>query len=108
MREEFGEDVLFIVVYQREAHAGENIFADVEQPETYEQRKALAERACNELKVATTVVVDDMVNTVRRAYGRLPNSAFIIARGGEVVHKEAWATPEGWSDILRELLDKRD
>jgi hypothetical protein len=108
MREEFGEDVLFVVLYQREAHAGEMMFSEIEQPETYEQRKELAQRTCDELKVATTIVIDDMENTVRRAYGRLPNSAYVIDKGGEIVHKEAWAAPDGWSDILREVLARND
>jgi hypothetical protein len=106
MREEFGEDVLFIVLYQREAHAGEMMFSEIEQPETYEKRKELAQRTCDELEVATTIVIDDMENTVRRAYGRLPNSAYIIDKGGEIVHKEAWAAPAGWSEILRGLLER--
>lgn len=96
--------MLFIVLYQREAHAGEMMFSDIEQPETVEARKALAQKACDQLKIATTIVIDDMDNSVRQAYGRLPNSAYIIAKGGRIVHKEAWAQPDGWPEILRELL----
>jgi len=32
-----------------------------------------------------------MENTIREAYGGLPNSAFIIEKGGKVVHKQNWA-----------------
>lgn len=96
--------MLFIVLYQREAHAGESMFKDVEQPESMEARIELAKKACSELKIATTVVVDDMENSVRQAYGRLPNSAYVIDTGGTIVHKEAWAQPEGWPEILRGLL----
>jgi hypothetical protein len=106
MRAEFGDDVLFMVLYQREAHAGEMTFSEIEQPETYEERKALAQRTCDELKVATTIVIDDMENTVREAYGRLPNSAYVIAKGGEIVHKEAWAAPADWPEVLRSLLER--
>jgi hypothetical protein len=93
------------VLYQREAHAGQMQFSEIEQPETYEQREVLAEKACGELKIATTVAIDDMENSVRQAYGQLPNSAYIIDVGGTIVYKEAWARPEGWPDILRGLLD---
>jgi hypothetical protein len=65
-------------------------FSEVEQPETYEERKELAEKTCDELHIATTVVIDDMENTVRETYGRLPNSAYIIDR---------------WPDILRGLVE---
>ena len=105
MREEFEGRVTFIVLYQREAHAGEFMFRDVEQPEMMEERKELAEKACDELKIATTVVLDDMENSVREAYGSLPNSAYIIDRGGAIVYKEAWARPGGWPEVLRGLLD---
>ena len=81
-------------------------FEDIEQPETFEEREVLAEKTCDELHIATTVVIDDMDNSVRHAYGELPNSAYIIDKGGMIVHKEAWAGPAGWPEILRGLLDE--
>ncbi len=80
----------------------------MEQPETFEQRKELAAKTCNELKIATTVVIDDMDNSVRQAYGRLPNSAYVIDKGGKIVFKEAWAKPDGWPDILHGLLGEEE
>jgi hypothetical protein len=79
-------------------------FSEIEQPQTYEERHRLARMTCDELNPTTTIVIDDMENTVREAYGGLPNSAFIIDRGGEVVHKENWASIEGWAEILDNLL----
>ena len=96
-----------MVLYQREAHAGQMRFSDIEQPVTAEERQHLAQRACDDLKVASLIVIDDMENTVRRAYGELPNSTYIIDRGGRIVHKEAWADPTGWPEILRPLLEGR-
>ncbi len=81
------------------------MFSEIEQPETYEERKELAKKTCDELHIATTVVIDDMENTVREAYGGLPNSAYIIDRGGVIVHKEAWARPGEWPDVLRGLVE---
>ncbi len=80
-------------------------FLEIQQPATMEQRKALAQKACDELKIATTVVVDDMDNSVREAYGYLPNSEYIIDRGGTIVHKEVWAEPAAWPEILRRLWE---
>ncbi len=57
-----------------------------------------------DLHPATTIVIDDMENTMRKAYGGLPNSAFIIDRGGIVVKKENWADISAWPDILDQLL----
>lgn len=92
------------MLYQREAHAGEFRFQDIEQPETYDARKALAERSCQELSIATKVVIDNMDNAVRETYGLLPNSAFFIKKGGEIFYKEAWARPGEWGPLLEKML----
>jgi len=97
---------LFIILYQREAHAGEYMFKEVEQPETIEGRIELARKSCDELGIATTVVIDDMNNSVRQAYGELPNSAYFIAQGGMIAHKEAWARPDGWPELLRKVVSQ--
>ncbi len=100
----YRDSVLFVVLYQREAHAGELTFEDIEQPETYEERTELASRCQTELGLTRTIVVDEMDNAVREVYGGLPNSAYIIAKGGEIVHKEGWARPSEWPAILDDLL----
>ncbi len=96
----------FIIIYQREAHAGQRANRDIEQPRTQLERKILARKACDELGIATTVVIDNMMDSVRRAYGSLYNQAYIIDRGGRIVHKEAWAWPLGWPVILQGLLEE--
>lgn len=110
MREKFQDKVLFIVLYQREAHAGQKMgqwdFENVKQPEAYEERLALAQKSCEELKIATLVVIDDMDDTVRNAYGGLPNSAYFIEQGGKIHYKEAWARPDEWGPKLEKMLGK--
>ena len=109
VREAYEEKVLFIVLYQREAHAGQRMgntldFSEVEQPDEYGERLVLAEKSCQELSIATLVVIDEMDDAVRRAYGGLPNSAYIINTGGEIFHKESWARPGEWGPILEKML----
>ena len=94
----------FIILYQREAHPEQMQFADITQPETYDERLNLAQKACDELSVATTIVIDGMDNAVREAYGGLPNSAYIIDTDGKIVHKEGWAAPDEWDEHLDKLL----
>lgn len=103
-RAKYEGKVTFIILYQREAHPEQMMFADIKQPETYEQRVMLAQRTCDELSVATTIVIDGMDNAVRETYGGLPNSAYIIEKGGKIVHKEGWAAPAGWNEYLDKLL----
>ena len=106
VRERFEDNVLFVVLYQREAHAGESRFVDIEQPETIDAREELARKSCEELNIATLVVIDDMENTVREAYGELPNSAYMVQKGGEIFYKEAWARPDEWGPQLEKLVSR--
>ena len=108
VREKYEDKVMFIVLYQREAHAGQSMrswdFSEIEQPKSYEARLELAKRSCDELKIATKVVIDDMEDTVRKAYGELPNSAYFISKGGKIFKKEAWARPDKWGPVVSDLL----
>jgi len=79
-------------------------FQDIDQPVEMEERLELAARCRSELGVERMIVVDKMDNAVREAYGGLPNSAYIIKPGGEIVYKEAWGKADGWVPILDEIL----
>jgi hypothetical protein len=70
---------------------------------TLEERKELASRCRSELGLERVIVVDGMDNAMREAYGGLPNSAYILAPGGEIVFKEPWANAEEWIPILEGL-----
>ena len=94
----------FIVLYQREAHANEMMFSEIDQPEKYEERLALANKYCEELNVATTVVLDEMDNQVREAYGLLPNSIYFVDKGGKIYYKEAWARNVEWVPMIEAML----
>jgi hypothetical protein len=100
----YQDRVQFVVLYQREAHANEFTFREIDQPETMDERKALASRCREELGLTWTIVVDGMDDAVREAYGGLPNSAYIINTDGVIVFKEAWAHPDEWPAVLDELL----
>jgi hypothetical protein len=79
------------------------MFQDIDQPVTMEERKELASRCRSELGLKRVIVVDGMDNAVWEAYGGLPNSAYILAPGGEIVFKEPWAKAEEWIPILEGL-----
>jgi hypothetical protein len=100
----YQEMVHFVVLYQREAHANEFTFKEIDQPDTMDERKVLASRCREELGLTWTIVVDGMNDAVREAYGGLPNSAYIINTEGVIVFKEAWAHPDEWPAVLDELL----
>ena len=104
----YQDRVHFVVLYQREAHANEFMFQEVDQPETMDERKILASRCREELGLTWTIVLDGMDNAVREAYGGLPNSAYIIGTDGVIVFKEAWTHPDQWPSVLDELLGEGD
>lgn len=79
-------------------------FQDIDQPVEMDERRELASRCRSELGVERTIVVDNMDNAVREAYGGLPNSAYIIRPGGEIVLKEAWGQADGWPAVLDGIL----
>lgn len=66
-------------------------FRDVDEPTTPEQRVALARRFRAEVPGKIRVLIDTIDNRTAKAYGGLPNSAYVIARGGKVTTKLAWA-----------------
>jgi hypothetical protein len=96
--------VEFIVLYQREAHPNQMDFQDIDQPVEMAEREELASRCRSELGLERTIVLDKMDNGVREAYGGLPNSAYILKPGGQIVYKEAWGQADGWPAILDKIL----
>ena len=83
-----------IVVYQKEPHAGQLAFKDVEQPETIEQRIALARRMKDEYELPMTVLVDSMQDQSRALFSDLPSPAFVIDKEGVIRSKFPWADAE--------------
>src|SRR5262245_30531760 len=57
-------------------------FADVDEAKTVDERVALARRFRAEVPGAIRVLVDGIDNRVAKAYGELPNSAYVIDRDG--------------------------
>ena len=72
----------------------------VNQPTTYEERLALAQRCISELGVTWTVLVDGMDDAVWEAYGKQPNSAIVIGTDGTIQDKQLWANARGLIEAL--------
>ncbi|NNF00683.1 MAG: hypothetical protein HKN25_16830 [Pyrinomonadaceae bacterium] len=104
LKDKYGEKVHFVTVYIREAHAGENRFRDIDQPVKFEERLKLAKRTKSDLSITSLLLIDKMDNRVRRDYGGLPNSAFIIGQNGRVFHKQPWMDSRLIESPLKALL----
>lgn len=93
----------FLVIEQREPHAGRMAFAAVEQPGTFEARRALAARIRAELEVPFPILIDGMDDASRALFADLPSPAFVIGRDGSIVDKLPWADPEAIAKSLAQV-----
>lgn len=105
LKQKYGDQVHFLLVYIRDAHAGEIRFKDISQPANYEERQVLAKRTRKNLSITTLMVIDEMNNSVMRDYGSLPNSAYIIGQNGRVFHKQPWMDSKLIEPPLKALIE---
>jgi len=93
-------DIEFFYVYTREPHPG---FYEKQQTKDLKERKANAKQCQKELGMTLPWIIDDMKSSIQRAYGGLPNSAYIIGSNGKVFYKEAWADASNLDKKLKEM-----
>jgi tetratricopeptide (TPR) repeat protein len=96
--------VEFLVVYQREPHAGQVAFKNIRQPETYHERSALAKRTKEELELELPFLIDTMEDLSRAYFGDLAGPAIIIGPDGIICAKLPWAEPQKIGPVLAEVL----
>jgi hypothetical protein len=81
----YGKDTTFVFVYQREPHAQQQAFRDVQQPQNLGERCELARRTCAEFDLAPgTVWIDGMDDQSRALFGDLPSPAIVVDPFGVV------------------------
>lgn len=95
LHQEHGEQVAFVYVYIREAHAEdgwklprnqkEGIL--IAEPKTMTERRKVAEQACEYFKTNIPALVDAMDNATDRAYAAWPSRIFVVdVKGRLAVH----------------------
>lgn len=75
-------------------------FSEVDEAKTIEERIALARRFRAEVPGSVRILIDPIGNPTAKAYGELPDSAYVIGRDGKVTLKLAWAAV---GEVEREL-----
>lgn len=102
----------FYFIYVREAHPSDGLrpaqHVTIAQPKTMERRSEVATLCCSDLHLTIPVLVDDMDDTVARAYNAMPDRLFILAADGTVAYRGARG-PRGFDvaemeQALRRLL----
>ena len=94
-------EVKVLVVYTREAHPGK---LRKKAPQNYGERAALARSTRKELRIGVPLLVDDWEDSACRAYGEMPNAAFLLDRQGILVARQAWTNVPVLEKELRRLL----
>lgn len=94
-----GRGISFYWVLSREPHPG---FYGFTQTDSLEMRREYVRLADAELSLQIPWIIDDMQNTMQKAYGRRPNSEFIVTSDGTLLESTEWADP----DKLKAWLEK--
>ena len=101
---QYGEQIQFLAIYIREAHPvdgwwfGEGLQAklmkryspkaamDVTDPQTIEERRAVAGRCEQSLQYGIRTYVDEMDDAVNKAYAAWPTRLYLVGLDGRVVY----------------------
>lgn len=94
------DDVLFTIVYVREAHPGEV----TPQPTTIRQKRENAIKLIEQDSISRALLIDDIEGNTHLRYGGGYNSVFVLDQSKRVVLRRFWNEP---SDVRRVLVDLR-
>jgi hypothetical protein len=83
------EGCVFVFLYSREAHPGENFPAHRSMEQKLAHARAFKER----FQIERPILVDDLVGTGHKLYGMVPNMTYIIGRGGKILFRADWTDP---------------
>lgn len=67
--------------------SNQRVGINVAQPKTAAERNRVAVQCCESLKMALPMLVDDIDDTVGRAYSGFPDRLYLIDREGRVAYK---------------------
>lgn len=112
MSKEFDDSVHFLMVYIREAHANDEWVMkgntekgiDFAQPTTFAERQEVAGQCTGALDITIPMVVDDLVDTVGKAYGAWPDRLYVIAPDGTVAYQGGYGPFDFDPAEVREFL----
>jgi hypothetical protein len=75
----------------REAHATDSFrpakHVEIEQPQSFERRLEVALKCCAAISLKIPQLVDDMRDTVGKAYNALPDRLFILGADGKIAYR---------------------
>jgi hypothetical protein len=79
---------------------------EVTQPKTYEERVKVAGECMKDLKLSIPCLVDDIANTVQKAYAGWPDRLYVVGKDGKVAFRGE-PGPRGFKPADAEAALKR-
>jgi len=92
LHRQLGDRVAFVSVYVREAHPGERYPHHTNDV----QKSTHARDWVAQDPIPWTVAVDTLEGVTHRAYGPLPNSIYLVDRGGHVAFRRSGQGRKVW------------
>ncbi|QUR65806.1 peroxiredoxin family protein [Mycobacterium spongiae] len=97
-------DVVFLVLYTREAHPGSNL-----RPHRSPADKiAAATLLRRQDQEGRRILIDSLDGEVHRAYGSMPNTVHLIDADGTVVFRSMWNDPTTVGEALTKMVAGAD
>ncbi len=111
LRQNTQDEVNWMLIYTREAHptdgwvvqANTKSGIEIPQHKSYEDRLQCAKRTQQNLNLNTTLLIDDMNNTVTKLYNGAPNHGYVLDQDGKIVSKQVWIEPGKVKKALESL-----
>lgn len=97
-------EAIFLVIYVREAHPGEN-----QRPHrSLAEKRSAAHKLAMEEALARRVLVDSLDGATHRAYGGAWNPVYVIGPDGRIAMRQAWNHPQDVAAALDALKARTD
>ena len=109
MHSKYGDEVEFLFIYSREAHAADSVRPsgkDVEQPISTEERREVAAEFLDDMQLKIPALLDNIDDKTSKDYSSLPDCIFLIAQDGKIAYAGARG-PRGFKpDELERAIEK--
>lgn len=83
----YGNDVEFLFIYCREAHAADSdrpAGKSIEQPASTEERRRVAEAFLDDYGLKITALLDNIDDKTSKDYASIPDRMFLISKNGKI------------------------
>jgi len=89
MQSKYDEDVKFLLIYSREAHAADSdrpAMKEVEQPVSTEERRGVAVAFLDEMELEIPALLDNIDDKTSKDYASLPDRLYLVGKDGKIAY----------------------